>query len=154
MKEITICIVDSISDQMQEIQNKIRMRAYENFLARADSSKSELEDWLAAERELICILAASVNAEENRIVAQIEIPGPQPELLEVHAARQDVLLHVEIQGVPHSGLNNSSSNERTAFGVIRFPTAINPAGMRAEYSKGILRLTAPLSGIKSLKRTA
>ena len=93
MKAITIRIVDSISEDMEQIQNRIRVRAYEKFLDRSDRSTGELEDWLAAERELISILAASIREEDNRLIAQIEISNIKPKDLEIHVTTQDVLIH-------------------------------------------------------------
>jgi len=135
MKPITIRIVDSISEDLEEIQNRIRVCAYEKFLSRVDGSNGELEDWLAAERELISILAASITEEDNRLIAQIELPDIKPKDLEIQVTTQDVLIHAEMQ----------DKSAKSAFGVIRFPAAVDPAGVRAEYSRGVLRLTAPIS---------
>jgi HSP20 family molecular chaperone IbpA len=153
MKNIPIRTVDSIAEEMEQIQNRIRVRAYEEFLDRTDGSNGELEDWLAAERELICIVAASLREEDNRIIGQIEIPKPKD--LEIRVTSEDALIRAEVQD--ESGKDtDTGSQSRSAFGVIRFSAAINPAGVRADYSRGILRLTAPLSqeGPNSFRKSA
>ncbi len=147
MKNITIRIVDSISEYMEEIENRIRVRAYEKFLGRADGSSNDLEDWCAAEHELICIVASTLKADENSIIGEIEIPGRKVRMLEIQATSQDVILHAEIQNEPRT-------DRSAAFGVIRFPSPIDAAGLRAEFSNGLLRLTAPLLEVKALKQTA
>jgi HSP20 family molecular chaperone IbpA len=142
MKPITVRIVHSISEDMEAIQNRIRVCAYEKSLNRVDGSNGELQDWLAAERELISIPLASITEDDNRLIAEIEIPDIKPKDLEIHVTTQDVLIHAEVQT---ESANNPAPGSKSAFGVIRFPTAIDPAGVRAEYSRGILRLTAPIS---------
>ncbi len=153
MKPITIRIVDSISEDLEEIQNRIRVCAYEKFLNRVDGSNGELEDWLAAERELISILAASISEEEGRLIAQIEIPDIKPKDLEIQVTTQDVLIHAEVHDKSANDTDTRAS--KSAFGVIRFPAAVDPTGVQAEYSRGILRLTAPISEeARSFKRSA
>src|SRR2546425_9787211 len=115
MKPITIHIVDSISEDLEEIQNRIRVCAYEKFLSRVDGSNGELEDWLAAERELISILAASITEEDNRLIAQIEIPDIKPKDLEIQVTTQDVLIHAEVHGKSN---DTHTPESKSAFGVI------------------------------------
>ena len=71
---IKVRIVESISEGIEQIQSRIRERAYGKFLARANESNRELEDWFAAERELICVLTPAVSEEEGQFVARVEIP--------------------------------------------------------------------------------
>jgi HSP20 family molecular chaperone IbpA len=154
MKRIDVSPVDSISSELEQVHNRIRLRAYYNFLERAGDLRNELDDWLDAEREVMCILASTIRQEEKRIVAQIEVPKGRPELLEIYASSQDLFVHAEIQNESSPVLTDNNSI-RSAFGVIRFPATIDPALVRAEYSEGILRITAPLSkGANSLRRTA
>lgn len=155
MKAITIRVVDSISENMEQMQNRIRVRAYEKFLDRSDRSTGELEDWLAAERELISILPASIREEENRLIAEIEIPNIKPKDLEIYVTTQDVLIHAEVKEASANDTDAGEGKLRSAFGVIRFPIAVDPAGARAEYSRGTLRLTAPVSDeARSFKKSA
>jgi Protein of unknown function (DUF2934) len=44
---------ESISDELNDIRNRITKRAFEIFDANGHSFGSDLEDWLAAERELV-----------------------------------------------------------------------------------------------------
>ena len=153
MKAITIRIVDSIDQEMERIQNQIRLRAYERFLRRPHDSNDELEDWLSAERELIRLLPATINREETRFVAQVEVPKIKPKDIEIQVTSQDLLINSTI--IEDPGTEEGAVQSKSAFGVIRFPEAIDPAGVRAEYARGILRLTAPLANEgRTLKKSA
>jgi HSP20 family molecular chaperone IbpA len=144
MKPIRIRVVDSIDEEMDRILNLIRMRAYENFLRRDNSFGGELDDWLSAERELICLLPATIDEDGDRFVAEIEIPTMLPGHVEIDVTGQDLLIHAWI--TDHSeGDPTSTITFKPAFGVIRFPADINPTGVRAEYRRGILWLIAPLA---------
>jgi HSP20 family molecular chaperone IbpA len=142
MKKIKVQVVESISDGIEQLQMKIRERAYSKFLGRGGGSDRELEDWFTAERELLCILTPTVTAQDQQIIAQVEIPETDPKDIQVQLTSQDGLIH-------------ATTGERRPFGVIRFPTSIDPARARAEYGSGVLRLTVPTTeGRKTLKRTA
>jgi len=144
MKPITIHIVNSIDDHMERIQNLIRIRAYDNFLRRNKHSNGELEDWLSAERALITLLPAAVDAEETRFLIYFEVPEIKPGDLEIHVTNQDLLIHAEIRD-ESGGDPDGIVKSRSAFGVIRFSATVDPVGVRAEYAEGTLRLTAPLA---------
>jgi len=153
MSAVKVRIVDSITDELQRIQDGIRVRAYEKFLDRAGNSLGELEDWLAAERELISILAASVTEDNSRIIATVDFTGIESVEVKIDVIGHDALIHADIDGQTESG--SGSPVRRVAFGVIRFSSTIDPRGIHAQHSKGTLRLTAPLSEeAKSLRRSA
>lgn len=151
MKTIDIRVVESISEEIERVQNRIRARAYQTFIARTDNSDCELEDWLTAERELICILFAAIEEEEDRIVALIEIPPVNVEDPHIQVTHEDVLITVAQQGSAKE--DHSMASERIAFGVIRFPKTIDPLSLRAEYVSGILKLTA-LPRTRTFSRSA
>jgi HSP20 family molecular chaperone IbpA len=150
MKNVEIQIVDSISVAIDEIQNHIRVRAYEKFLDRGFGPNLALNDWLDAERELICVLTANVTRQKDQIVAEIEVPNIHFETLRIQATAQDALVDVVVSD--SSGPADSSL--RRAFGVVRFDQPLDPAMLRASYGRGVLRLTAPTSGTNKLMRTA
>jgi len=151
MKVINIRIVNSIDAQMERIQNLIRIRAYETFLRRDKDSNRELEDWFSAERALISLLPAEVSEEKTRFLIYIEIPEIKPKDLEIHVTNQTVLIHAEVRDI--TGRDPDAIGDfRSVFGVIRFPAVVDPAGVRAEYAEGVLRLTAPRANQKGRLR--
>ena len=152
MKNLEIQVVDSICGALDEIQNQIRIRAYEKFLNREPEPNLALDDWLDAERELIYVLTAAVTRQDEQTVAEIEIPNIHIETLRIQATQHEALIDAVVSdssrnpGFPEAVL-------RRAFGVIRFGHEIDPTTLRASYRQGVLRLMTP-AGTKKFMRTA
>src|SRR5688572_16290597 len=144
MKNIEIRIVDSITDALDQIQSQIRVHAYEKFLSRGQEPNLALDDWLDAERELVSVLTANINQEEDQIVAEVEISNIEFETLYIQSTSQEALIDIPL-----------SDSGRRAFGVIRFDQQIDPERLQAFYSDEVLRLIVPTAGAaKMLTRTA
>ena len=96
MKKIKVQVVESIAEGIEELQMNVRERAYNKFLGREDGSNRELEDWFAAERELLCILTPTVTEQDEQIVAQVEMPEIKPENIQIsghHSGRLNPCLN-------------------------------------------------------------
>ncbi len=150
MKNINVRAVDSISEAIEQIQNRIRVRAYEKFLSRGGEANRALDDWLDAERELICVLAANIAQQEDRIVAEIKISKIDSENLIVQVTTEEALIHAVIP----EAAEDVESSRPISISVIRFDRPIDPEGVLAYYGRGVLRLTAPISNAKDFKASA
>ena len=153
MKNMNVRVVDSISEAIEQIQNKIRIRAYEKLLSRGGEANRALDDWLDAERELICVLAANIAQQEDQIVAEIEISKIYLANLVIQVTTEEALIHAAIPEATED-VKSSRRIATSAFGVIRFDRPIDPQGVRAYYGRGVLRLTAPISNAKGFKASA
>jgi HSP20 family molecular chaperone IbpA len=140
MKNIQVHTVESISEQLQQILDRIRVRAYEHFSNRGSEPNRDLEDWLAAERELVSPLTATFSEEGNEIVADIQTQEIDPATLNIQVTSREAFILAGLKTADVPG-----SNDRVAFGVVAFPHTIDAAGVRAEYARGLLRLRAPIS---------
>jgi HSP20 family molecular chaperone IbpA len=143
MKQIKVQVAESIWDQVEEVRDKIRTRAYERYLNRGCEPCRDLEDWLAAEAELVAELPAVISEEENRIVASIETEGIEARDLSVIATTQELMIRGETEG-------------RFAIAVVELSQPVDPTSVRAEYNSGSLRITAPIpiSTARHLQKTA
>ena len=143
MKQIKVQVVQSIEEQVEEIRDKIRTRAYEKFLNRGCESNREMQDWLEAETELVEELPTTISEEDNRIVANIQTTGMDIRDLSVSATTQELMIRGEIDG-------------RSAIAVVELSQPVDPISMRAEYNAGSLRITAPIpdSASKHLQKSA
>jgi hypothetical protein len=59
----------------RELFDHIRQRAFELFERRDHASGHELDDWLAAEREIIFVPRAEIAEQDATIEIRIELPG-------------------------------------------------------------------------------
>lgn len=140
IKNLEIQAVESISEQVRAIEDRIRTRAYENYLMRDPESNRELEDWLAAERELTSQFLASITEENNCLVIHVDVSNCEAQDIKLMITGEDMLI--------------TTSSSRPGFAVIRFPHAVNISDLQAESSEATIRLTAPCLGAQALKQTA
>ena len=123
----------SVESSVTEIQDRIAKRAYERFLERGSSPGFELEDWLAAEAELIANSRVGVRVDDDRIVAAIFLPNVDPSGLFVSVTPQDVLV-----------LSTLDSEGRQVFQKVHFPEEIELSNVEAEHVLETLFVTAQI----------
>jgi hypothetical protein len=137
---LKVRIVESIADQVNIMEEKVRARAYENFLMRGDASSGELNDWLSAEREVLISIHPIVSEEVDGIIAVVALPDINVKDLSIQATNQDILI--------------STSSARPVFGVIHMPHVIDPNTLQAKYIDGAVQLLAPTAGGAAFKKSA
>ena len=150
MKNINVRVVDTISEAIEQIHNKIRIRAYEKSLSRGGEANRAIDDWLDAERELIYVLAANIAQQEDQIVAEIKISKGDLENLVIQVTTEEALIHAAIP----EATEDVESSRPIAMSAIRFDRPIDPEGVLAYYGRGVLRLTAPISNTRAVKASA
>jgi HSP20 family molecular chaperone IbpA len=143
MKNMNILIVDSISEELEQVHSRIRARAYERFLSRRGEAAGELEDWLEAERELVSVITPRLIDEGQQVIAELEMPEIDPRNVSILVTSRDALVRADDAG------------SRPVFAVIHFSRDVRPADIRAQHNQGILRIVAPFTGAAhSLEQTA
>lgn len=135
---VEIHVVETISEQIARLQETIRVRAYEKYLMRNSETGRELDDWLAAEDQILTALETTVREEGNRIIADILLPE-ELEHLDIYVSENDIVI---------------SSSNCDLFTRIALTRAIQPQGVTAECDSGILRISAPISGGAVFRKSA
>jgi hypothetical protein len=144
MFTIPIQIVDSITQEVDEIQSTIRLRAFEKYMSRGHAAHRQLEDWLAAETEVMLSLTPTVAEEGGEIIAHLIVPPVDPQNIRILMTSRSAMIEVAAQ-----------HEQRPGFGVLHFPEAIRPDTARAVYSQDLLRITASIADTsKSLQQSA
>jgi HSP20 family protein len=146
-QDITVSHPDSIFDELAQRHEHIRQRAFELFMGRADGFRSDLDDWLNAERELFSIQPAiEMRENDGKIEIDADLPGMERKDLGVKVTSEDVLLTAE-HAEKHEGSGKDAAKPDTMmrlFRAIHLPVTIDPAAAKAEYRKGHLIVTAPI----------
>jgi HSP20 family molecular chaperone IbpA len=143
MKNLKVSIVDSISEEIEQVHSRIRMRAYERFLSRDAASSSELEDWLEAERELVTVITPTLVNDDQQTVAELEMPEVDLKKLSIQVTSRDALVRAD------------DTSSHPILAVIHFAREIRPTDVHAEYDKGILRIVAlRADSAQTLEQTA
>jgi HSP20 family protein len=127
------------------MNERIMQRAREIFESRGGS---DLDNWLAAENEIVWRPAIELRETENQLSLQVAVPGVDPKDIEIEATPDDIVIKAEIrhdhseeEGAVHSCEFMCGS----MFRNIHFPKRIKPDAVKAEYKNGILKIQAPLS---------
>jgi HSP20 family protein len=138
----------SIADQIEKIHERIMRRAYDIFAANGGIFGKDLDNWLAAERELFWKPAIELREKDNEFLVDIAVPGIDAKDLEIEVTADDVLIkgetqheHEEDKGTVHTCELQSGSVLRT----IHFPKQVNADDVKAEFKKGMLHLKAPIA---------
>jgi HSP20 family protein len=138
----------TIVDELDQLQRRIRDRAYDLFVDRGDLWGDALSDWLTAERDLIWKPAVELRQKDGQVEILTALPGLEAKDVDVQVTAEDVLIkadvvheHTERDGTVHV----CEFENGTAFRSIHLPVKIDPDSVKAEYRNGMLRLTAPVA---------
>ena len=134
---------DPIAAQTEEIQNRIRERAYEISRMRGHPGR-EMDDWLSAESEIICVPPMDMVERDESFEVQIAAPGVDPADVQLMATSDQML----VQCVPkhtHEDatiLHVCDFKSATLFRSFRFPHPIDVDSLNIDLADGMLRIAA------------
>jgi HSP20 family molecular chaperone IbpA len=147
-ESVAIRKASSVFDEMNEIQDRITRRAYEIFERNGGSFGRELDNWLQAEQELLWKPSIELREKDGELLLQAALSGVDPKDVEIEVTPEDIILkaetqhqHQEQKGMVHI----CEFRTGMMFRSIRLPTKINPDKVKAEFSNGLLRLTAQIA---------
>jgi HSP20 family molecular chaperone IbpA len=139
---------DPISAETQEIQSRIRDRAYELSQSRGHSGR-EVDDWLSAESEIISVPPVELIEKDGAFQVKLAVAGVDADDVEVIATPDQMLIKCEFNhrhdsdsGIVHL----CDFKSATVFRTIQFPQPIDSESTKLEFEGGILRITAQKEG--------
>lgn len=142
--KIAVHAVESVADEVEAMQRQIARRAEELHDSRG--SAQPFDDWLAAEKEIIWRPAMEVQLSDEEYVVEAAVAGLKPRQIDVRVAPSDILISANVHH-RHQHTGDALLCEFSAGPLFRsyhFPHPVDPARTRAEYTNGLLRITAPL----------
>jgi HSP20 family molecular chaperone IbpA len=142
--EITVRQTDSILDQVGEGIEKIKQRAFELFTKRDPSLAGELDDWLAAEREL-SLPTIDMQQRDGKFEIETALPGMEAGDVKVETTREELLITAEHSSAPANVDGTVTQSTTQLFGAVHFPSPIDPSTVTANYRKGLLHVSATLA---------
>ena len=144
--------VEDIFVKMNELTNRIAKRAYELFMFRGFANGHDLEDWFAAERELLQPTRLDIKDNEKEYLVTLDVPGFDPEDLNVQIQGSQVIVsgeqHKEAERTEDKG--KTVYSEKTAKQIYRtfqLPAPALADKAVATLHKGVLELKLPKAGI-------
>lgn len=135
-------VLDEISRRLEAV----RQRAFERFERRGRLNGFELDDWLAAEKDVLGWPAAELKEQDGEFEMEVSLAGFAPSEIEVVAADDEVVVHAATRQQSRGEDHNIVWTEFGANDVYRrvaLPEVIDTKGVTARYDNGLLRIRAP-----------
>lgn len=135
----------------------IACRAYEIFLGNGGTLGQDLDNWVAAERELIWKPPIELYEKDDELFMNIAVPGVDPKDLEIEVTPEDLLVKGEVHHAQQEDKGTVHACEFAAgsvFRTIHFPKKIDPNKVKAEFKNGILQLKAPVADELRMRKVA
>jgi HSP20 family molecular chaperone IbpA len=139
---------DRISAETEEIQNRIRERAFQLSQERGHAGR-EMDDWLTAESEIISVPPADLTEKNGIFNVRLAIVGLNLQDMSVMASPEQMLVRGHYAQDHHSEggtVHLCDFKSATVFRSIRFPQRIDVNSIDVEYHEGILRVSAAKQG--------
>ena len=156
MSELIIKVVPSpddrdlpIFEELDQVSDQIRVRAYSLFADRGFSVGHELDDWLTAQRE-ICWPAAELIEEDDEYRARIALAGFDADEIDLTATPREIIVKATCESgqgnmEPHDDatVRWSEFSSNAVYRQIAFPSDVEVDAIRARFENGMLEIEAP-----------
>src|SRR5512145_1063206 len=65
----------AVADRMRDVYQSLSRRAYDLFEGRSHQHGHDVEDWLCAESELLCLVPLEIKWSDEQVTVRAEVPG-------------------------------------------------------------------------------
>jgi HSP20 family protein len=154
MGEVVVQKKETVWDELQKMEERIMQRAFDIFRSNGVFDK-DLDNWLAAERELVWKPPIVLTEKDNHFEIHVAVAGIDPKDLTVEVTSEDLLVKGETKTEKKEQKGEVHTSEFQAgslFRSIRFPKKVDPIKVKAEIKNGMLTVVAPIAEeVKSRK---
>jgi HSP20 family protein len=148
MGEVSVQKRESVWDQLQKMEDRIMRRAYDIFRGNGSIFGSDLDNWLAAERELVWKPPIELKEKDNQFEVQVAVAGVDPRDIAVEVTPEELLVRGETKTERKEEKGEVYTSEFQAgsvFRSIRFPKRVETAKVKADLKNGLLTIVAPIA---------
>ena len=133
--------------EFDRLADRIRVQAFNLFARRGATGGHELDDWLAAEREL-CWPAAELTERKDDYAVSVALAGFEPADIEVTATPREILIKGEKKSEQKgddapSQVRWSEFRSDSVLRRVELPSAIDVEKISANLDNGLLKIVAP-----------
>jgi HSP20 family molecular chaperone IbpA len=135
--------------EITQKREDVRHLAFARFQGRGFVGGPALEDWLAAEREVMGCSAAKLIQSDEAFTLEIALPGVEARYVEISATPNEIAIHAAICQ------QNTGPKERVlwtefatgdVYRLFEMPIPIRVASVSAKFENGLLTIIAPVAG--------
>ena len=148
MGEVTVQKKESVWDELQKMEERVMQRAFDIFRGNGSVFGKDLDNWLAAERELVWKPAIELTEKDNQFEIRVAVAGIDPKDINVDVTAEDLLVKGETKTEKKEDkgeVHTSEFQEGSLFRSIRFPKKVDPNKVKAEIKNGMLTVVAPIA---------
>jgi HSP20 family protein len=139
---------EGVFEELRAMQERIMNRAYDIFLGSGAAFGRDLDNWLAAERELVWKPAIELEETEREFKLKVAVPGIEPRDLDIEVTPDDFLVKAEVRHEHKKEAGKVHMCEfvsNNLFRAVHFPKKIDPEKVKAEFKNGLLYVTAEIA---------
>ena len=147
---------DLIASETEQLQERVRERAYELSQLRGHSGR-EIDDWLTAESEIISVPPAELIEKDGTFQVTLGILGLNLQDVRVLASADQVLVRGDYRHHRETGdgiVHLSDFKSATLFRTVQFPTPIDISNVDVQLQDSILRITASKASAAGARQEA
>jgi len=141
--------------ELDEWMDGIRQRAYEIFAERGFRHGSDLDDWLAAERQ-VCWPATELLERDNEYEVRVALAGYRAPEISVVANPRELIVKAARQTEKTDSADSeqvrwSDFGRSDVYSRMQFPGPVDVAGVSARFEDGMLKVSAPTRAAEAEK---
>ena len=147
MSEVAVQKTDTFWDELQAMEDRVMRRAYDIFRSNGSAEGKDLDNWLAAERELLSKPPIQLKEKDNQFEIQVAVAGVDAKDIKVEVTADDLLIKGETRTEKKEEKGEVYTSEfqsGTLFRSIHFPKKVDSGKVKAEIRNGLLTVTAPI----------
>ena len=95
MGDVAVQKRESVWDELRKMEEQIMQRAFDIFQGNGSVLGKDLDNWLAAERELVWKPAIELSEKDNQFEIRVAVAGIDPKDLNVEVTAEDLLVKGE-----------------------------------------------------------
>lgn len=146
----SVAIVRQLGPAFDRLRDRIRHRAYQLFLDRADGRSDPEADWLAAESEFMMPVPVVFREHRKHLVLEADLKGFSREDIEVQVEDGNLAIFGTHRETLPGGKGKKAREQASVESVVGFyrsvplPGGIDPGGIHAKlFKNGKLKITLP-----------
>jgi HSP20 family protein len=144
-----------IFDELEQIADRIRVRAYNLFANRGNGDSNDLNDWLTAQRE-ICWPTAELVESDDEFEVKVALAGFDSKDVTVTATPRELIVkasrskeHKENKKSKGVKVRWSEFQSNDVYRQIELPSDVDVGKIKADFDQGMLVIEAPKAKVKA-----
>jgi HSP20 family molecular chaperone IbpA len=137
-------VATRLTNQFDDLIDRVRRRAYELFAERRGDQGSDLEDWLRAEEELLFPAKFAVIQEPGSYNLALSLPALASQNLRLYHFKNGLIVNTEKPEVHSEADNQSANGSRSIFYWWPLPVGADVPGITAGLKHNRLEINIPI----------